>query len=119
VSYVLGEDRSQALLFPECLDDYVLPDNPIRFIDAFVERLELGELGFQKAEPKDMGRPAYHPGMLLRLYVYGYLNSIRSSRKLERDRMRASGGVPAGGSGRSTARIASSSEARVSPSARS
>lgn len=85
MSYVLGEDRRQALLFPECLDDYVLPDNPIRFIDAFVERLELGELGFQKAEPKDMGRPAYHPGMLLRLYVYGYLNSIRSSRKLERE----------------------------------
>lgn len=85
MGYVLGEDRSQSVLFPECLDDYILPDNPIRFIDAFVERLELGELGFQKAEPKDLGRPAYHPGLLLRLYIYGYLNNIRSSRKLERE----------------------------------
>jgi transposase len=85
VGYVLGEDRSQVVLFPECLDDYILPESPIRFVDAFVERLDLGELGFQKAEPKDMGRPAYHPGLLLRLYVYGYLNNIRSSRKLERE----------------------------------
>lgn len=85
MGYVLGEDRNQVVLFPECLDDYILPDNPIRFVDAFVDRLDLGELGFQKAEPKDMGRPAYHPGLLLRLYVYGYLNNIRSSRKLERE----------------------------------
>jgi len=85
MGYVLGEDRCQRVLFPECLDDYILPDNPIRFIDAFAERLELGELGFQKAEPKDLGRPAYHPGLLLRLYIYGYLNNIRSSRKLERE----------------------------------
>ena len=85
MGYVSGEDRRQVVLFPECLDDYILPDNPIRFVDAFVDRLDLGELGFQKAEPKDMGRPAYHPGLLLRLYVYGYLNNIRSSRKLERE----------------------------------
>lgn len=85
MGYVLGEDRNQSVLFPECLDDYVTPDNPIRFIDAFVERLDLGELGFEKAEPKSIGRPAYHPGLLLRLYVYGYLNNIRSSRKLERE----------------------------------
>lgn len=85
MGYVLGEDRSQVVLFPECLDDYILAENPIRFVDAFVERLDLGELGFQKAEPKDIGRPAYHPGVLLRLYVYGYLNNIRSSRKLERE----------------------------------
>jgi len=85
MGYVLGEDRTQSVLFPECLDDYVLLENPIRFVDAFVERLELSELGFQKAEPKELGRPAYHPGLLLRLYIYGYLNNIRSSRKLERE----------------------------------
>jgi transposase len=84
MGYVSGEDRRQSVLFPEYLDDYVLPDNPIRFIDAFVERLDLRELGFEKAEPKVIGRPAYHPGVLLRLYVYGYLNNIRTSRKLER-----------------------------------
>lgn len=85
MGYVLGEERSQVVLFPECLDDYILPENATRFVDAFVERLDFGELGFQKAESKDMGRPPYHPGVLLRLYIYGYLNNIRSSRKLERE----------------------------------
>jgi transposase len=85
VSYVEGEDRNQAVLFPECLDDYINEDNPIRFVDAFVEGLDLGKLGFQRAKPKDMGRPAYDPRLILKLYVYGYLNNIRSSRKLERE----------------------------------
>jgi transposase len=88
VSYVDGKDRKQAILFPDHLDDYVREDNPVRFVDAFVEAQDLGGLGFSRAEPKDMGRPAYHPGLLLRLYLYGYLNNIRSSRKLEREAKR-------------------------------
>jgi transposase len=88
LSYVEGKDRKQAILFPDHLDDYVSEDNPVRFVDAFVEAQNLGELGFSRAEPKDMGRPAYHPGLLLRLYLYGYLNNIRSSRKLEREAKR-------------------------------
>ena len=88
MSYVEGKDRKQAILFPDHLDDYVSEDNPVRFVDAFVEAQNLGELGFSRAEPKDMGRPAYHPGLLLRLYLYGYLNNIRSSRKLEREAKR-------------------------------
>lgn len=83
MSYVEGKNRKQAILFPDHLDDYVREDNPVRFIDAFVEAQNLAELGFSHAEPKDMGRPAYHPGLLLRLYLYGYLNHIRSSRRLE------------------------------------
>lgn len=88
MSYVDGKDRKQAILFPDHLDDYVGEDNPVRFVDAFVEAQDLGDLGFSRAEPKDMGRPAYHPGLLLRLYLYGYLNNIRSSRKLEREAKR-------------------------------
>ena len=88
MSYVIGKDRRQAIAFPDYLDDYVGKDNPVRFVDAFVEGLDLSELGFCGAEPKDMGRPAYHPGLLLRLYLYGYLNHIRSSRKLERETKR-------------------------------
>src|SRR5213593_3333164 len=88
VGYVSGKDRRQAIAFPAHLDDYVGEDNPTRFLDAFVEALDLADLGFDRAEPKDMGRPAYHPGLLLRLYLYGYLNNIRSSRKLEREAKR-------------------------------
>lgn len=88
MGYVRGKDRRQAVAFPSYLDDYVGEDNPVRFVDAFVEALDLAELGFDRAEPKEMGRPAYHPGLLMRLYLYGYLNSIRSSRKLEREAKR-------------------------------
>jgi transposase len=88
LSYVEGKERRQAILFPDHLDDYVSEENPVRFMDAFVEEQDLVELGFDRAEPKEMGRPSYHPGLLLRLYIYGYVNNIRSSRKLEREARR-------------------------------
>jgi transposase len=88
LSYVEGKERRQAILFPDHLDDYVSEENPVRFMDAFVGAQDLVELGFNRAEPKEMGRPSYHPGLLLRLYVYGYVNNIRSSRKLEREARR-------------------------------
>ena len=83
--YVEGVDRKQVILLPDVLDDYVDENNPVRFIDAFVDRLDLVKLGFKHAEPKETGRPPYHPADMLKLYVYGYLNQIRSSRKLERE----------------------------------
>jgi len=86
--YVEGEDRSQAILFPERLDDYILEDNPVRVIDVFVDELDLAELGFEGMEPEPTGRPAYHPATLLKIYIYGYLNRIQSSRRLEREAQR-------------------------------
>ena len=83
--FVEGADRKQATLFPECLDDWIDEDNPVRVIDAFIDGLDLGELGFEGAEPAETGRPAYHPSVLLKLYVYGYLNRVQSSRRLERE----------------------------------
>jgi transposase len=83
--FIEGEDRSQSTLFPERLDDYIADDNAVRVVDAFVDRLDLAELGFERAEPSATGRPAYHPGMLLKMYIYGYLNRIQSSRRLERE----------------------------------
>ena len=83
--FVEGADRKQATLFPECLDDWINEDNPVRVIDAFIDRLDLGELGFEGVEPAETGRPAYHPSVLLKLYVYGYLNRVQSSRRLERE----------------------------------
>ena len=85
MSYIQGADRAQALLFPEVLDEYVTEDNPVRFLDAFVDSLDLSTLGFQRATAKDTGRPPYQPGDLLRLYLYGYLNRLRSSRRLEQE----------------------------------
>jgi transposase len=82
--FVEGLDRGQATLFPECLDDWVDEDNPVRVIDAFVDGLDLAELGFEGVEPAETGRPSYHPSALLKLYVYGYLNRVQSSRRLER-----------------------------------
>ena len=82
---MVGADRSQAVLLPEVLDDYVRPENPVRFLDEFVARLDLVELGFQRAVPAATGRPGYDPGDLLRLYLYGYLHRIRSSRRLEQE----------------------------------
>src|SRR5271163_4376898 len=86
--FVEGEDRTQATLLPERLDDYVAQDNPVRVIDVFVDELDLGELGFVRAEPALTGRPSYHPGVLLKIYLYGYLNRIQSSRRLEREAQR-------------------------------
>jgi transposase len=85
MGYIEGEDRRQALLFPEVLEDYITEENPVRFIDVFVEGLDLVGMGFERAIAKETGRPAYNPGDLLRLYVYGYLNRTRSSRRLERE----------------------------------
>jgi transposase len=83
MSYQRGPDRSQVQLLPPCLEDYVAANSPVRFIEAFVEGLDLKQLGFQRAEPAETGRPAYDPADLLKLYIYGYLNRIRSSRRLE------------------------------------
>lgn len=86
--FVEGEDRSQSTLFPERLDDYICEDNPVRVVEAFVEELDLGTLGFDGIEPEATGRPAYHPATLLKIYIYGYLNRIQSSRRLERETQR-------------------------------
>ena len=86
--FVEGADRTQATLLPECLDDYVAEDNPVRAIDAFVEELDLKQLGFAGADAAATGRPAYHPAVLLKIYIYGYLNRIGSSRRLEREAQR-------------------------------
>src|ERR1035437_6267365 len=86
--FVVGDDRSQSILFPERLDDYLGDDNPVRAIDVFVDELDLAELGFGGVEPEATGRPAYHPASLLKIYIYGYLNRIQSSRRLERETQR-------------------------------
>jgi transposase len=86
--YVEGRDRAQVTLLPETLDEFVGEDNPVRAVDAFVEALDLIGLGFERAEPADSGRPAYHPADLLKIYIYGYLNRIPSSRRLEREAQR-------------------------------
>jgi transposase len=83
--FVQGQDRAQATLLPECLEDWIGEDNPVRVIDAFVDALDLGEIGFAGVEPAVTGRPGYHPSVLLKLYIYGYLNRIQSSRRLERE----------------------------------
>jgi transposase len=83
--FVAGADRAQSTLLPECLDDWVDESNPVRFIDAFVNALDLRELGFVGVDPADTGRPAYHPSVHLKLYIYGYLNRVHSSRRLERE----------------------------------
>ena len=86
--FIEGEARSQATLLPEYLDDYIAEDNPVRVVDAFVDELELKTLGFEGADPAVTGRPSYHPAVLLKLYIYGYLNRIPSSRRLEREAQR-------------------------------
>jgi transposase len=83
--FVEGLDRGQSTLFPECLEDWIGEDNPVRVIDAFVDQLDLGELGFSGVDPERTGRPSYHPSALLKLYIYGYLNRVQSSRRLERE----------------------------------
>lgn len=86
--FIEGEDRTQITLLPECLDDYVAEDNPVRVVEVFVDELELGALGFDGVDPAATGRPAYHPSVLLKIYIYGYLNRIQSSRRLEREAQR-------------------------------
>ena len=83
--FVEGTDRAQAKLFPECLEDWICEDNPVRAIDVFVDELGLAELGFGGVDPEATGRPSYHPSVLLKLYIYGYLNRVQSSRQLERE----------------------------------
>lgn len=86
--YIEGESLDQMTLMPTTLEDYVCEDNPVRVIDVFVEELDLGELGFKGDTPASTGRPGYHPAVLLKLYIYGYLNRIQSSRRLEREAQR-------------------------------
>jgi transposase len=86
--FIEGVDRNQNTLLPECLDDFVVEDNAVRVIDVFVDELELRELGFDGVAPQATGRPAYHPSVLLKLYIYGYINRVQSSRRLEREAQR-------------------------------
>src|ERR1700693_1401688 len=81
-------DRRQSTLFPECLEDWICEDNPVRVIDVFVGGLDLAELRFCGVDPETTGRPSYHPSVLLKLYIYGYLNRLQSSRRLERETQR-------------------------------
>ena len=83
--FVAGSDRTQSTLLPACLDDFIDDSNPVRVIDVFVDALDLAELGFDRVEPAATGRPSYHPSVLLKLYIYGYLNRVQSSRRLERE----------------------------------
>jgi len=86
--FVEGEDRSQSTLLPERLEDYVTEDNPVRVVDVFVDNLDLTALGFERAIAQATGRPGYHPATLLKIYIYGYLNRVQSSRRLEREAQR-------------------------------
>lgn len=86
--FIEGESRDQVTLLPECLDDYIGEDNPVRVIDLFVDELDMTSLGFDGAAPAPTGRPGYHPSLLLKIYIYGYLNRIQSSRRLEREAQR-------------------------------
>jgi transposase len=83
--FIEGVDRGQGTLFPERLEDWIAEDNPVRVIDVFVDELDLGGLGFDRVLPEASGRPGYHPATLLKLYIYGYLNRVQSSRRLERE----------------------------------
>src|ERR1700682_4694802 len=83
--FVEEADRGQCTLLPECLDDFIDESNPVRVIDVFVDALDLAEMSFEGVEPAATGRPSYHPSVLLKLYIYGYLNRVQSSRRLERE----------------------------------
>jgi transposase len=83
--FLVGADRGQSTLLPECLDDWINESNPVRAVDAFVDALDLSRLGFEGIVPEATGRPSYHPSALLKLYIYGYLNRVQSSRRLERE----------------------------------
>jgi transposase len=85
MSHIKGVSRKQQILFPDMVDDFISEDNPVRFLDAFIDGLDLEELSFKKSQPASTGRPPYHPGDLLKLYIYGYMNRIKSSRSLEKE----------------------------------
>ena len=85
MAYIKGEDRNQVIMFPEYLDEYIAEENPVRVIDAFVDGLDLERLGFKRTTPIAVGHPSYDPRDILKLYLYGYLNRIRSSRRLEHE----------------------------------
>lgn len=86
--FIQGESRTQSTLLPECLDDYIADTNPVRVVDVFVDELDLGNLEFEGVDPATTGRPSYHPAVLLKIYIYGYLNRVQSSRRLEREAQR-------------------------------
>ena len=86
--FIKGEDGTQVTLLPACLDDYIEAENPVRVVEVFVDGLDLDALGFVGVDPAATGQPAYHPAVLLKLYIYGYLNRIQSSRRLEREAQR-------------------------------
>jgi transposase len=88
MAYIKGEDRNQVIMFPEYLDEYIAEENPVRVIDAFVDGLDLERLGFKRTAPIAVGHPSYDPRDILKLYLYGYLNRIRSSRRLEHEAIR-------------------------------
>ena len=92
--FIEGADRAQSTLLPECLDDFIDESNPVRVIDTFVDALDLGKLGFDGVVPEATGRPSYHPSAMLKLYIYGYLNRVQSSRRLEREADRPPIGGP-------------------------
>jgi transposase len=83
--FIEGADRHQVTLLPPCLDDYVTEDNPVRVVEVFVDTLDLAALGFEGVVPEVTGRPSYHPSTMLKIYLYGYLNRVQSSRRLERE----------------------------------
>jgi transposase len=83
--FIEGQDRQQVTLLPESLDDFIAEDNAVRIVDAFVDELDLPSMGFEGTEPAATGRPSYHPAALLKIYIYGYLNRVQSSRRLERE----------------------------------
>lgn len=83
--HIKGQGRHQVTLLPDVLDDFITEDNPVRVIDIFVDELQLGALGFEHVKAKQTGRPGYHPATMLKLYIYGYLNRIQSSRRLEKE----------------------------------
>jgi transposase len=83
--HIKGQGRHQVTLLPEALDDFVTEDNPVRVVDIFVDGLQLDALGFERVNAKQTGRPGYHPATMLKLYIYGYLNRIQSSRRLEKE----------------------------------
>jgi transposase len=86
--FIEGECRTQTILLPDSIDDYITDTNPVRIVDVFVDELDLEKLGFEGVEPAITGRPSYHPASLLKIYSYGYLNRIQSSRRFEKETQR-------------------------------
>lgn len=88
MNFIQGECREQFIMFPETIDDYIDENNPVRVIDVYIESLDIKELGFTKYQPNETGRPMYSPKDMLKLYIYGYMNRLRSSRRLETESKR-------------------------------